>query len=242
MVWIYILELTDGKYYVGKSDNPDIRIEDHFNGSDNASAWTKKYPPVKIIEKIANCDDYDEDKYTKMYMDKYGIDNVRGGSYVTITLDKSTIKHLQQASTATNDRCFQCNKSGHFVKNCPEITGVEITVCERCGRNTHNKGQCYAKRHLQGYIIKDDSSSESEGVNDTGGDSIIDMATPESDHIVFGMYESNVHTQLDAITSTSNVYITDTVENTNTNTKPCAIILAIFLVSLCGGLLIGRAF
>lgn len=63
MVWIYILELKDGKYYVGKTNNPDARILDHFKGG--GSIWTKKYEPVKIIEKIPDCDDYDEDKYTK---------------------------------------------------------------------------------------------------------------------------------------------------------------------------------
>ena len=43
-----------------------------------------KYKPIEIVEIIPNCDNYDEDKYTKIYMDKYGVDKVHEGSYCTI--------------------------------------------------------------------------------------------------------------------------------------------------------------
>ena len=62
--------------------------------------------PLEIVELIPNCDDYDEDKYTRMYMDLYGIDNVRGGSFSSFHLDQNTIEYLQQLSKGTNDRCF----------------------------------------------------------------------------------------------------------------------------------------
>ena len=39
-------------------------------------------------------------------MDKYGIDNVRGGSFVSMKLDDSTITHLNKMSNGTNNRCF----------------------------------------------------------------------------------------------------------------------------------------
>ena len=94
MVYIYILQLEKGKFYVGKTINPSFRLDSHFNS--NGSAWTKIYKPIKMIELIPNCDDYDEDKYTRMYMDKYGIDNVRGGSFVSVELEQSTINHLKQ--------------------------------------------------------------------------------------------------------------------------------------------------
>ena len=104
MVFIYILELENKKYYVGKTTNPDFRLEQHFNNS--GSQWTKKYKPIKILELKSNCDDYDEDKYTKMYMDKFGINNVRGGSYVQIKLDKVTIENLEKMNRGTTDKCF----------------------------------------------------------------------------------------------------------------------------------------
>jgi len=116
MVFIYVLRLTNGKYYVGKTTNPEFRLETHFKSG--GSAWTTRYKPIQIVEIIPNCDNYDEDKYTKKYMDKYGIDNVRGGSFVSMTLDKSTIQLLTQMNNGTNDKCFICQKSGHFAKEC----------------------------------------------------------------------------------------------------------------------------
>ena len=95
MVYIYILQLEDNsplhgyKYYIGKTTQPEIRLESHFNS--NGSYWTKKYKPIKVLEIIPNCDEYDEDKYTLKYMEKYGINNVRGGSFCEIKLNKENI-------------------------------------------------------------------------------------------------------------------------------------------------------
>ena len=69
MGFIYVLKLVHGKFYIGKTTNPSFRLDKHFNSC--GSAWTKKHKPINIVELIPNCDDYDEDKYTKKYMDKY---------------------------------------------------------------------------------------------------------------------------------------------------------------------------
>ena len=118
MVTIYILQLEKGKYYIGKTNNIDFRLENHFNS--NGSEWTKKYKPIKVLEIIKNCDDYDEDKYTRIYMDKYGINNVRGGSFVSLKLKKTEIEILKKMSTSTTNKCFICQKEGHFARDCPE--------------------------------------------------------------------------------------------------------------------------
>lgn len=50
MTNIYVLKLEQNKYYIGKSNNIDIRLNDHMNG--NGSQWTKKYKPIEITEVI----------------------------------------------------------------------------------------------------------------------------------------------------------------------------------------------
>jgi len=98
MLYIYIIKLENNKYYVGKTLYPDFRINDHFNST--GSAWTRKYKPIEIVQLIDNCDDYDEDKYVIKYMEEYGINNVRGGSFNQVKLSKR--KYIHNKSNVKN--------------------------------------------------------------------------------------------------------------------------------------------
>ena len=118
MVFIYILQLESNKYYIGKTNNPDIRLDSHFNS--NGSEWKKIYKPIKVYELISDCDSYDEDKYTLKYMEKEGINNVRGGSFCQVELSDEQIKLINQMIKGASDKCFNCGESGHFIKDCIE--------------------------------------------------------------------------------------------------------------------------
>lgn len=176
---IYVLKLTEEKYYVGKTDKTvEQRFEEHIAGQ--GSEWTKLYEPIEIIKIITDGDDYDEDKYTKMYMNMYGIDNVRGGSYTSIILPDYQIKSLEIEICTSNNRCFKCQKTGHFASSCNAVPNIPVkeqsteTIinsepikldmspltktnkyrrCNRCGRSTHWIAHCYAKTHINGNIL-----------------------------------------------------------------------------------------
>ena len=92
------------------------RYQQHLSGS--GSAWTRKYKPISLEKTIANVSSFEEDKVTKEYMSKYGIDKVRGGSYVEIELSEFHTAALKMEIWAAKDLCTQCGRSGHFVKNC----------------------------------------------------------------------------------------------------------------------------
>ena len=116
MVFIYILQLEKEKYYIGKTINPSFRLDQHFNS--DGSNWTKKYKPLKVINIISNCDDYDEDKYTIQFMEKYGINNVRGGSFCEIKLSDTNISTLNQMIRGVTDKCYICGRNDHFANDC----------------------------------------------------------------------------------------------------------------------------
>ena len=112
---IYVLELQKGKYYVGRTENMDNRYQQHLNGK--GSEWTKLYKPIKILKEYKNASPYDEDKTVIEYMDKFGIENVRGGIYSKINLNKDDIDNIKKQIWSANDKCFNCG-GDHFAKYC----------------------------------------------------------------------------------------------------------------------------
>jgi hypothetical protein len=146
---IYVLELENGKYYVGKSRNPDFRFLQHMGSIDGGSEWTKIHPPISIIEKIHNASHYDENKYTLIYMEMYGIDNVRGGTYCQINLTDHDRNEIIKQLRSAQDLCFRCGGK-HFIQNCPMSAKPKSKYCKRCSRNTHTENKCYAKKHIKG--------------------------------------------------------------------------------------------
>ena len=98
---IYILELEDKKYYVGKTTNIVQCWKDHIAGK--ASYWTSMYKPISIIKVIEHGSVDDIDKHVKEYMLLYGIDNVRGGTYNQYKLNYSITIALENELKTSND-------------------------------------------------------------------------------------------------------------------------------------------
>ena len=122
MTDIYVLRLEDGNYYVVKSDNVENRYQQHCNG--NGSAWTRKHKPISLEKTVKSTSPFDEDKVKKEYMSKYGIDKIRGGSYVQVELSEFHIEALKMEIWAAKDLCTQCGRPGHFIKDCYAKTDV----------------------------------------------------------------------------------------------------------------------
>lgn len=164
---IYVLRLEKGKYYVGKTANVVQRYQQHLDGK--GSAWTKKYKPIELKETLENVSPFEEDKKTKELMAKYGINNVRGGSYVTETLEPEQFAAIQQEIWAANDCCTLCGRKGHFVKDCRATTDIngntleedeyDMWECEKCGREfesethavLHERNCRVAKAYITSY-------------------------------------------------------------------------------------------
>ena len=133
---IYILKLEKDNYYVGKTDNIDRRYIEHLNGK--GSFWTKKYKPISIEKTIFNASHFDEDKYVKEYMVKYGINKVRGGSYLTEQLSESQLNNLYREIRGALNLCINCGSDKHFVKDC-NYNKLIYHNCNQYKFNNHNQ-------------------------------------------------------------------------------------------------------
>lgn len=92
MEYIYVLELEQNKYYVGKTIDIEHRIKKHLNGG--GSVWTKTYKPTgryRIIKPGDNpykLKEVTESTVTYHLMLKFGYENVRGSGWSAFNLKK----------------------------------------------------------------------------------------------------------------------------------------------------------
>jgi len=181
MSHIYAILLEHDKYYVGQTNHPELRLEQHHEGC--GSCWTMKYKPVQVLFVKLSEGPFDENNTTKTLMIKHGIDNVRGGSYCTEYIDKTQKEILQKELWGVQNVCIRCGYDGHYINVCNkriDINGNKITLktkmkiiknkkddkkiikiikdkkikeCKLCGRNTHITKNCYATTKLSGSPI-----------------------------------------------------------------------------------------
>ena len=134
MEQIYILRLRAGKYYIGKTKNVDKRWAEHTAGS--GSGWTKKYPPLSLVKSVVSTSHFDEDRYVKEYMEKYGIENVRGGTYSNVVLDANCIAVLEKEIRHSKNLCVRCGRGTHFVKDCYATTDSDGGAIKEAAKDT----------------------------------------------------------------------------------------------------------
>jgi predicted GIY-YIG superfamily endonuclease len=165
MEQIYILKLRAGKYYIGKTRNIEKRYEEHLTGT--GSGWTKKHKPLSLLATIKSTSQFDEDKYVKEYMAKYGIENVRGGSYSNIVLDANSIATLEKEIRHSNNVCMRCGRDSHYIKDCYAKTDVDGAII-----NDVNKEEPVIRKAKTTKKKKHWSSDDSDECDSEYGDDI----------------------------------------------------------------------
>jgi hypothetical protein len=81
---IYVLELEDDCYYVGITHNLNLRYAQHLAG--DGANWTTVHKPLRIIEVISeDATLQKENQVTRSYINRYGEEKVRGGSYCKVS-------------------------------------------------------------------------------------------------------------------------------------------------------------
>lgn len=102
-IWIYVLELQNGHYYVGQTGDISARLEAHRKG--NGSAWTRLHPIKRELmrEPTGTADwkvaEIKENQRTLEMMSLHGWQNVRGGYWCNtceIQTRQSLIAHGQE--------------------------------------------------------------------------------------------------------------------------------------------------
>lgn len=156
MSTLYVLELEDDKWYVGKTDDVQRRFKQHKDGG--GATWTREYRPIKICNTTPNDSPHAEDNLTKDYMKKYGVNNVRGGSYTSFDLPAGAREILEMEMTSRSDKCYKCGMGGHFASKCPVTVRSKSPKagCSTCGRDSHKADKCYAKTHVDGTPLEEE--------------------------------------------------------------------------------------
>lgn len=157
MTTIYVLKCDQDKYYIGKTNRSvEERFQEHLN---NPCAWTRKYPPTHVIHSFESRFDFDEDMTTLEYMKRYGINNVRGGTYTQVFLPKHQYFTIKNQITHVDNKCFKCYQDDHFAKDCPENNESQQSLGEACGNLITSCWKLYncfkGRKNSQEYIELD---------------------------------------------------------------------------------------
>jgi hypothetical protein len=136
MVLVYALYLENERYYIGSIHYAEKSLSnwDMLCNLKDGGDWIVLNRPLKVVECIPESDGFVQDKVTLMYMHRYGIENVRGGSFSNFVLDPSQIQTAKRMIRHANNQCYTCGRKDHHQKECSEEKWRQLRDrCFQCG-------------------------------------------------------------------------------------------------------------
>jgi len=118
---VYVLEMKDGGFYVGKSSDIEERLRQHAGKSDRgAGAVCAKGFVSRVATLTPRCEDMEawERAETLALMYKHGIERVRGWMYASQEMTEQQREHAFSQICEKNDLCRRCGHGGHFAASC----------------------------------------------------------------------------------------------------------------------------
>jgi predicted GIY-YIG superfamily endonuclease len=117
---VYVLELAQGRVYVGHSTDMRRRLQQHMTGQ--GSAFTKAFPPTGVLLPRLGCvtgsPEAAERDETLRYMFLRGIQLVRGWRYVRVEMPDAELQDAEENIRELFDLCRRCGHPGHFITQC----------------------------------------------------------------------------------------------------------------------------
>lgn len=121
-MFVYILRLECDKWFISHTSKENFNVQDLVTDLE----WLVRYPPVELIECVVG-DTFEENKQTIKYMQKYGIQNVRGGIHTACTLHTGAIRQIKKQIWQAEGACARCGRRTHG-SDCLENTTVDGDV------------------------------------------------------------------------------------------------------------------
>jgi hypothetical protein len=173
-MYIYVLSLQYGNYYLGKTLNPEFSFECIDLELKNC-AWIRKYAPLCISDFFETSKEEMNlkvlDYHVLKYMNLYGILHVRGGSFSGVVFENHQILYLKKHVNRFGNGvfCVICGSHSHLDEDCSRelclsdsdvLCDAEYNMieklksnCSRCGRFGHENSHCISIIHKNGNLI-----------------------------------------------------------------------------------------
>ena len=116
---VYVLELPNGRLYVGKSTNIEERISQHSAGGEGGAVCAKGFKQriPTSTPRQTDCESWERTE-TLTLMRKHGIGKIRGWFYTSPDLSPTLREHAFQQICEKFDLCRICGHGNHFATQC----------------------------------------------------------------------------------------------------------------------------
>lgn len=145
MEHLYILELTCGKFLVGKSK--DVEHTYAYYACGFGPQWIRVYNPVRIIETRPLAGPDDVRNTTLGLMKKHGIDAVRPYDCDGMKFEDDEERLIRFQLFAPADSCMRCHATGHKYTECTQPINTSW-ACQWCVSDYPNRHAC--EQHEKG--------------------------------------------------------------------------------------------